>query len=619
MKKTKTLVASLIAIVMCFTMIIGTTFAWFTDSITNTNSIIKSGNVDVELWHCDFNASLPWGFGYVEENGKQVDESTKLFLNVEGKDILWEPGAGVGETFRIKNVGSLAFKYEFRVKVLDKTTTLDSKSLTDVVKLQAVELEYLENNIPVGAGLDDENVNIANDYVIASELLSGEYVDYYISLDWFSTENDNDYANLKMNVGIELVATQLTYENDGSDSNYDKNAQFPEITYPDTLNGEPDIFWFLENPTATEYTLTSAEEFAGLQQLVDGTAAITYDVASEITFPVTFEGQTIKLDTDVNLYQEDENGNRISFDPIGSYVEKKYFQGTFDGQGHTISNVYQNGWALENGYWDGDDYGMGLFAAIENAHIKNLTLDGSSMPTEANIIGAVAGVAGGTCTYENITVKNAYLGNHSWYSGGLIGWAEGNQTFINCNVDESVSISSQWGDFNNANGGLIGGIDPAGTYHFEDCNVACVIDTYNDVTSAYEWYSYRNCGMLIGDTGEKDDNNMAIASNVTCKNVTVTYGDWANYHYCEFSSADYPFCRVEAGDSTGAYGNARVGGKYLDAKGNEVVDDNHVHNDGEKHNELIVFDQLFGGASGDRYVTYGNPSHEGVTVIYNNK
>ena len=56
-----------------------------------------------------------------------------------------------------------------------------------------------------------------------------------------------------------------------------------------------------------------------------------------------------------------------------------------------------------------------------------------------------------------------------------------------------------------------------------------------------------------------------------------------------------------------------------DANGNEVVDDNHVHNDGEDHNLLIVFDQLYGGPTGDRYCTYGTATHDGVTVIYNNK
>ena len=54
---------------------------------------------------------------------------------------------------------------------------------------------------------------------------------------------------------------------------------------------------------------------------------------------------------------------------------------------------------------------------------------------------------------------------------------------------------------------------------------------------------------------------------------------------------------------------------YVDANGNEVVDDTHVHNDGEDHQILCEFDQLYGGGQG----VYGNPIHTGVTVVYNNK
>ena len=375
---------------------------------------------------------------------------------------------------------------------------------------------------------------------------------------------------------------------------------------PDEWDGTVDTSWY--NDTDTEFTLTTAEQLAGFAELVDDGN--------------TFTSKTVKLGKNLDLYAEDANGEPISFEPIGSFSDDKAFEGTFDGQGHTISNLYQNGWALANGYWDGPEYGMGLFSLVENATVKNLNFDGADLPTEANIIGVVAGGAA-NCVFENINITGAYLGNHSWYSGGAIGWAEGDVKLINCDIDATSVVSSQWGDFNNANGGLIGGIDGTSTIYLKDCDVACVIDAYNDVTSAYEWYSYRSCGMLIGDTAQKDDpdgDNVgdAIAPNLTCENVTVTYGTWANYHYCEFGSAGYPFCRVEAGESTGAYGNARVG-EYTDANGNKVVDDNHAHNTGEKHNELIVFDQLYGGATGDRYCTYGTATHPGVTVIYNNK
>ena len=401
--------------------------------------------------------------------------------------------------------------------------------------------------------------------------------------------------------GTEHPFTELEYKDEMDDA----YAEKPDI---DHWDGTVDTTWY--NDTDTEFVLTTAEQLAGFAKLVDDGN--------------TFAGKTVKLDIDLCLGCGEEDGcdTERSFDPIGSYAFETAFMGTFDGQDHTVMNMYQSGWALENGLWDGDDCGLGLFGLVEDATIKNFKIDGANLPSECNLIGFVAGTAYGDMLFENITITNSYSGNHSYYSGGIVGWASGSHKYINCNVDETNVISSQWGDFNNALGGIIGGAGSNGSYHFEDCNIACVLDAYNDVVSAYEWYSYRNTGMLIGNSGHTTTNSegttFAAAPNVTCKNVTVTYGDWANYHYCKFSAMSYPWVRVEAGESENAYGNPRYD-YATDANGNKVVDENHVHNDGEGHNELIVLDQLFGGPSGDRYCTYGMPTHDGVTVVYNNK
>ena len=52
-----------------------------------------------------------------------------------------------------------------------------------------------------------------------------------------------------------------------------------------------------------------------------------------------------------------------------------------------------------------------------------------------------------------------------------------------------------------------------------------------------------------------------------------------------------------------------------DANGNKAVDDTHVHNEGEDHNLLLQFNQLFGGGQG----VCGTATHDGVDVSYNNK
>ena len=332
-----------------------------------------------------------------------------------------------------------------------------------------------------------------------------------------------------------------------------------------------------------------------------------------------FEGVTFKLLNDIDLYEEDENGEPKCFKPIGSYRNERVFRGIFDGQGYTIKNLNQNTWALDFGYYY-SDLGLGLFSCLENATIKNLVIDNASISGESALCGIVAATAYGDCNFENITIKNSTCNDYQYYAGGIVGWASGNHQYINCNLDESTIIGGQWGDFGNSSGGVIGGVGGSATILMKDCNVACRIDAVNDVVSAYQWYIYRCCGMLIGNTNKTQDidgTTYAAAPQLTCENVKVTYGDWMNYHYCEFAGTGYPYVRVEAGVSVDQYVNIRYG-HPTDANGNTVVDENHVHNDGEGHHICIPFDQLLGGGpnGNGRSPVCGLPEFPGVTVIY---
>ena len=369
----------------------------------------------------------------------------------------------------------------------------------------------------------------------------------------------------------------------------------------DTWDGTADTSWY--NDEDTEFVITTAEQLAGLAELVDGGN--------------TFAGKTVKLGNDIDLYLLADNDEPTPFNPIGSYRNEKAFNGTFDGQNYTISNMSQNTWALDTGYYYGD-LGLGLFACVEDATIKNLTIDNASISGESAICGAVAATAYGDTIFENITVKNTEIADYQYYAGGIVGWASGNHQYINCNVDETTTVAAQWGDFDNSTGGLIGGAGGSAQILVKDSTISCRIDAYNDVTSSYQWYAYRRCGMIIGNTSKTTTNangsTVAAAPQLTCENVTVIYDNWANYTYCEFAGTSWPYVRVQAGVSNSAYSNPRYG-HPTDANGNTVVDDNHVHNEGEDHQILCTFDQLYGGGQG----VYGTATHEGVAVVYNNK
>jgi len=361
----------------------------------------------------------------------------------------------------------------------------------------------------------------------------------------------------------------------------------------DVWDGTVDTTWY--NDADTEFVLTTAEELAGLAQLVDGGN--------------TFAGKTIKLGDDINLEVYAGNEERISFNPIG-YGYNIVFKGTFDGQGHTIKNLYQDGGDLDLA---SSTAGGGLFASVVDATIKNVNIDNAEIVMNCIDMGVLVGYSYGACTYDNITVSNSLIANYQRYTGGVVGEVNGGQTFKNVDVKDTT-ISSLWGDFDTSLGGIVGGKWGDATLRFEDCDVECELNAYNDVTSAYIWHAYRRAGMLIGnseETGTADGTTHATATYLTCENVTVTYGDWVNYHYCEFGAMNYPYVRCEEGYSNSAYSNPRYG-HPTDANGKSVENDNHVHNEGEDHQLLHKFNQLFGGGQG----VYGTASHDGVTVFY---
>ena len=100
-KGIKTLVVSLIAIVICFTMLLGTTFAWFTDSVTSSNNIIASGSLDVNAYWMEGDKDPSDDSNWIEFNGEPIFNNSN-----------WEPGRVEAKHIKIANEGTLAFKYK---------------------------------------------------------------------------------------------------------------------------------------------------------------------------------------------------------------------------------------------------------------------------------------------------------------------------------------------------------------------------------------------------------------------------------------------------------------------------------------------------------------------------
>ena len=366
-----------------------------------------------------------------------------------------------------------------------------------------------------------------------------------------------------------------------------KTYLIPIEKYDDFLAIISDDTWY--DDTKTELAIEDVADFAAFVE----TANSGND----------FEGKTLKLTGDIDLYFEDvtalADGDPVTFRPIGDtkYNGGKPFKGTFDGQGHTIKNLYQNGWDL--GYEWGAYGSYGLFGSLDGATVKNVVIEGSESYIEGGDVSFIAGSATGDCVFENITINSGVAATYNNGCGGIIGWSgAGNYTFKNITIGEEAVLGGLWGSFDSSIGGIVGQAEPGATYNFENVTINCRIDAYNDCTASYDYYNYRMCGMIIGrceETTTIDGKNYPDLSkyNMTFNNVVVNYGDWMNYHYCRRSGERA--VRVEPGY---AYGGA----------------ENRDHSNDDKHcMEWIPFNQLIGG---DQYAVKGLPAVEGVTVNY---
>jgi len=597
-KSTKhALLSSVMALFLCFTMLLGTTFAWFTDSAATGSNVITAGNLDIVV-----------EYTLDGENWAELDNATNLF-----QKGLWEPGHTEVVALRIKNNGTLALKYAANMNIVSETVgkTEDGE---DIVLSDILTVSTLIQQANDAVGIGDIVLNLAfnGENSIAYEntatfkegnvlrndveLRPGDSHYMIVKVDMPETvgneANHNGIDVPAINFGINVLATQFTYENDSFGNQYDKDAAYPEINAVDTWNGTADTSWYDPENPQTEYTFTTAEQVMGLSELVSG--------------DTTFAGVTFTLANDLDLYCEDtsENadGDPVTFRPIGDHSKDGTFEGTFDGAGHTITNLYQNGWDL--GY-DWYNYGScGLFGNVNNATIKNLTISGSESYIEGGDTSFVAGSATGTCVFENITIKDSVSATYNNGNGGIIGWSgAGDYTFKNITIAEDCVLGGLWGSFDSSIGGIVGQAEPGATYNFENVEVNCRIDAYNDCTASYDYYNYRMCGMLIGrceETTTIDGTNYPDTSKyiITCTNVTVNYGDWMNYHYC---------------DPTPGYNNGR-GMRVEPGYAYDGLPADYDHSQcTTHHNECIPFNQLIGG---DQLGVKGFPSYEGVTVNY---
>ena len=208
-KSTKrALISSALAILMCVAMLIGTTFAWFTDTASTGVNKIVSGNLKVDIIGAD------------NEDHVEKLSFTKV-AGAEGEALLWEPGCRyLTEGFRIANKGNLALKWKAEInkdnivdgKVVD--TAKDGVSLLDVIDFYVVT--KADDGTETAVAIENFTGKLAANV--------GKSETYYIK-GVMQTTAGNDYQDLTLEgITITVVATQDTVENDSFNNRYDEDA-----------------------------------------------------------------------------------------------------------------------------------------------------------------------------------------------------------------------------------------------------------------------------------------------------------------------------------------------------------------------------------------------------------
>lgn len=220
MKKTKStksaLISSVLALFLCFTMLLGTTFAWFTDSVTSANNIIKSGNLDITLEYFDIEADA-W---------KDVKDSADILTG-----DLWEPGYTDVAYLRIKNNGSLALKYALSVNIISEKSGVNKDgetfSLSDYIYFDVVDGKQpaFADRAEAMAAVDSAT-KIARGYSQSGSLAADSDYVYLAMVVYMPTTvgnvaNHNGVDVPEIDLGINVFATQDTVESDSFGTDYD--------------------------------------------------------------------------------------------------------------------------------------------------------------------------------------------------------------------------------------------------------------------------------------------------------------------------------------------------------------------------------------------------------------
>ncbi len=233
-KTRSALFTSILSLLLCVSMLVGTTFAWFTDVAQSSGNKIQAGNLQVELWEGETNIS---------------NTKTPIFNHSN-----WEPGYSDYADLTIKNAGSLALKYQMTFQSIETTGDADITKVLDVY-------------------VGDTKVGTLNELGTAGVLAEGHLLaNTSVALDRIKvvmqTTAGNQYQGCGVTFDVVVRAIQYNHENDGfGNPDYDINA-----------DGNPDHPEFNFSITGVNTTVTVPADNTGNYVYTNGDNTVTVTI-----------------------------------------------------------------------------------------------------------------------------------------------------------------------------------------------------------------------------------------------------------------------------------------------------------------------------------------------------
>ena len=408
MNNTKTtkraLLSSVMAMFICVAMLIGTTFAWFTDSASTAVNKIQAGTLKIELQYQKADGS------WEDAEGKTLD--FKKPSGHENESILWEPGCTYElPAIRILNKGNLALKYELAI-----TGIKGDAKLNDAIEWKNGSTDALLSAY-TGEMIPGQNNNVTDPIVIKGHM---------------KEDAGNEYQGLSIDgIGITVVATQLASEFDSTGNTYDTDATY--------LNTDADGHYLISNANELVYFAKSVnvdnKTYAGktvkLTADIDltGKKWIPVGQTGATQFQGIFDGQnkTIKNMT-VNNPSESEN------------VSSGFFGWIENTTGVVVKNVKFDNAKVTGSHYVGVVTGY-LSGTVSGCEVKNSTVIGINMNGEANgdKIGGIVGYVNDGSVTDNSVMNSTVSGNRD--IGGIAGAVATGVDYFNNNSVTDTTIT----------------------------------------------------------------------------------------------------------------------------------------------------------------------------------